>query len=170
MKCSSLYWFLLIQRNIFFSFSRNILCSFVKTNSLNFTIEVFWIKDACNPRWFLKTSSRWTYLLMLIPVSLTYKIFRERPCSRCSFAMMVYFQLMMVKCSLMMVKSSLMIVKCSLMMVKCKSMMVKWVFDHTLISSLNSISPSLAWSKPSFTHLTIIEKLHRLPCQLKKFL
>ena len=30
--------------------------------------------------------------------------------------------------------------------------------------SLTSILPSLAWSKPSFAHLTIIEKLHRLLC------
>ena len=52
---------------------------------------------------------------------------------------------------------------------KCSSMMVKWVY-HTLISpsltsispSLTNILPSLAWSKPSFVHLTIIEKLHRL--------
>ena len=63
--------------------------------------------------------------------------------------MMVYFMVMMVKCSLM---------------------MVKWVYDHILITpSLTSISPSLtsilqslAWSKPSFVHLTIIEKLHWL--------
>ena len=40
--------------------------------------------------------------------------------------------------------------------------MVKWVY-HTLISpSLTSISPSFAWSQPSFAHLAIIEKLHRL--------
>ena len=51
-------------------------------------------------------------------------------------------------------------------------MIVKWVYDHTLISplltsispSLTSILPLLAWSKPSFAHLTIIEKLHRLHC------
>ena len=68
--------------------------------------------------------------------------------------------------------------RCSIsMMVKCASMMVEWVDDHKLISpsltsnspSLTSISPSLpsillslAWSKPSFAHLTIIEMLHRL--------
>ena len=66
---------------------------------------------------------------------------------------------------------------CSVMMVKWSSMMVKWVYDHELISpsltsispsltsispSLTSILPSLAWSKPSFAHITIIEKLHRL--------
>ena len=63
---------------------------------------------------------------------------------------MVYFKLMMVNGLLM--------------MVKCSSMMVKWVYDHTLISpSLTSILPSLAWSKPSFAHLILIEKLHRLP-------
>ena len=72
--------------------------------------------------------------------------------------MVVYFKLMMVKCILMMAK-------CSLMMVKCSSMMVKWVYDQTLIlPSLTSISPSLPWSKPSFAHLTIIEKLYRLQC------
>ena len=57
-----------------------------------------------------------------------------------------------------------------LMMVNCSLMMGKRVYDHTLISpSLTSISPSLtsilaslAWSKPSFAHLTIIEKLRRL--------
>ena len=46
----------------------------------------------------------------------------------------------------------------------------KYVYDHTLISpsltsialSLTCILPSLAWSIPSFTHLTIIEELHRL--------
>ena len=77
----------------------------------------------------------------------------------------------------MMVDFKLMIVKCSVMMVKWSSMMVKWVYDHELISpsltsispsltsispSLTSILPSLAWSKPSFAHITIIEKLHRL--------
>ena len=42
-------------------------------------------------------------------------------------------------------------------------MMVKWVYDHTLISpSLTSILQLLAWSKPSFAHLTIIEKLLQL--------
>ena len=63
--------------------------------------------------------------------------------------MMVYFKLIMVKCSLM--------------MVKCSLMMVKWIYDHTLITpSLTSILPSSNWSKPSFAHLIIIEKLHRL--------
>ena len=40
----------------------------------------------------------------------------------------------------------------------------EWVFDPTLISpSLTSILVAFAWSTPSFfTHLTIIEKLHRL--------
>ena len=46
---------------------------------------------------------------------------------------------------------------------KCSAMTVKWVYDHILIStSLMSILPALAWSKPSFAHLTIIEKLHQL--------
>jgi len=63
----------------------------------------------------------------------------------------------------MMAHLKLMMVKCSLMMVKCSSMMLKWVYDNTLISpSLTRILPSLAWSKPSFAHSTIIEKLHRL--------
>ena len=89
--------------------------------------------------------------------------------SRCTFSMIVkwvndgYFKVMMVKCLLMMVK-------CSLMMVKCSSMMVKWVYNHTLISpsltsispSLTSILPSIVWSKPSFGHMTIIEKLQQL--------
>ena len=49
-------------------------------------------------------------------------------------------------------------------MVKCLLMIVKWVYNHTLISqSLTSFLPSLAWSKSSVAHLTIIEKLHRLP-------
>ena len=56
-----------------------------------------------------------------------------------------------------------MIVKCSLMMVKCSSLMVKWVYVHTLISpSLTRILLAFAWSKPSFSHLTIIEKLHKM--------
>ena len=55
----------------------------------------------------------------------------------------------------MMVYCKLMMVKCSLMMVKCWSMMVKWVYDIL-------ISPSFAWCKPSFAHVTIIEKLHQL--------
>ena len=62
-----------------------------------------------------------------------------------------------------------MMVYIKLMMVKCTSMMVKWVY-HKLISpslssispSLTSVLPSLTWSKPSFAHLTIIDKLHRL--------
>ena len=41
-------------------------------------------------------------------------------------------------------------------------MMVKWVYDILISPSLMSISPSLAWSKPSFAHFTFIEKLHRL--------
>ena len=103
--------------------------------------------------------------------------------SLCSFSMMVkcaydgllqanvsktlfndgQFLLMMVKCLLMMVKCLLMMVKCLLMMVKCSSMIVKWVYDHTLISqSLTSIWLALAWSEPSYAHLTIIEKLHWL--------
>ena len=84
--------------------------------------------------------------------------------------MMVYFKIMMVKCLLMMVN-------CLFKMVKCLSMMVKWVYVHKLIlpsltgispsltsisPSLTSILPSLSWSKPSFAHLTIIEKLHQL--------
>ena len=77
--------------------------------------------------------------------------------------MMFYFKLMVVICSLMMVK-------CLLMMVKCSSMMVNWLYDHTHISpsltcispTLTSVLPSLAWSKPSFAHLNIFEKLHRL--------
>ena len=53
--------------------------------------------------------------------------------------MIVYFKVKMERCSLMMVKYSV--------------MMVKWLYDHTFIS-------------PSFAYLTIIEKLHRLLCQL----
>ena len=53
--------------------------------------------------------------------------------------------------------------KMLVMMVKWSSMMVNWVYDYSLISpSLSSISPLLAWSIPSFAHLTIIEKLHQL--------
>ena len=42
---------------------------------------------------------------------------------------------------------------------------VKWVYDPTLISPSSSLTISLlalAWSKPSFAHWTIIEKLDRL--------
>ena len=56
------------------------------------------------------------------------------------------------------------------MIVYFKLKVVKWACDHTLISpsltiispALTSIWPSLDWNKPSFAHLTIIEKLHRL--------
>ena len=64
---------------------------------------------------------------------------------------------------MMVVPIGFMMVKCSLMMVKCSVMTLKWVYEHSIISpSLTSILPSIAWCKPSFGHLTIIDKLHRL--------
>ena len=33
---------------------------------------------------------------------------------------------------------------------------------YTYFAIIDELSPSLAWCKPSFAHLTIIEKLHRL--------
>ena len=72
----------------------------------------------------------------------------------------------MEKYLLMVVKYLLMVVKYLLMMVKCSSM-VKWVYDHTLISpSLTSI-PIINEHLTSLAHLTIIEKLHRLPGGIK---
>ena len=38
--------------------------------------------------------------------------------------------------------------------------MSAWSYNHLTI--INTHLPSLAWSKPSFAHLTIIEKLHQL--------
>ena len=77
-------------------------------------------------------------------------------CSRCSFSMMVK----LANDGLHQANDG-----------ECSSMMVKWVYHTRISPSLTSISPSLtcilpslAWGKPSFAHLTIIEKLHRLNC------
>ena len=36
---------------------------------------------------------------------------------------------------------------------------------YTHFTIIDEHSPSLAWCKPSFAHLTIIEKLHQLHCK-----
>ena len=60
-------------------------------------------------------------------------------------------------------------VKCSLMKVKFSFMSI-WSYTHFIdyhfiIPSFTSILLLLAWSKPSFAHLTINEKLRRLQYQ-----
>ena len=86
--------------------------------------------------------------------------------SWCSFSMMVKW----ANDGLPQANDGKMLVNDGEMLVNDGEMSV-WYTHFTIIDehspSLTSILPSLAWSKPSFTHLTIIEKLHQLMCKFK---
>ena len=76
--------------------------------------------------------------------------------SRCSFSMMVKWA-----------NVGLVQAYDGEMLINDGKMLINWLWNVCMIiysfhHHWLSISPSLAWSKPSIGHLTIIEKLHRL--------
>ena len=81
---------------------------------------------------------------------------RQEECSWCSFSMMVKW----ANDGLLQANDGKMLVNDGQMLVNDGEIM----YGILISPSLTSISPSLAWCKPSFAHWTIIEKLHRLEC------